>query len=161
MSSRHRNHRHAGIGSKTRFPGPASTARHTREPLINSHRSAGSRRVAGAVAMSSIFLLRVLRHERRRARTRAYARTCVRDAPHARRSRSDGGWGRGGGEESSFTSDFTDCDSRRSRGASRSRPSCRVTSASASFIYPSKRRCVIGHPRFPSVDNHRRRETET
>lgn len=30
----------------------------TREPLINSYWSAGSRRVAGAVAMSSIFLLR-------------------------------------------------------------------------------------------------------
>lgn len=47
----------------------------TREPLINSYWSAGSRRVAGAVAMSSIFLLRVWTRTQARTHTRTYVRT--------------------------------------------------------------------------------------
>ena len=46
----------------------------TREPLINSYWSAGSRRVAGAVAMSSIFLLRAWTHARS-AHVHTHART--------------------------------------------------------------------------------------
>ena len=48
---------------------PLGHARHKREPLINSYWSAGSRRVVGAVAMSSIFLLRS-RTRTQRTRTR-------------------------------------------------------------------------------------------
>lgn len=78
----------------------------TREPLINSYWSAGSRRVVGAVAMSSIFLLRVRTRTQARTHTHVpYVRLDGRGTPHTRRSCS---------KESPFTSNFTDRDSRRS-----------------------------------------------
>lgn len=67
--------RRAGIvrGSLSRAGEHGSREKGTREPLINSYWSAGSRRVAGAVAMSSIFLLRV------RTRTQARTHTCLEE----------------------------------------------------------------------------------
>lgn len=65
----------AEIGFEAHFPEPASIGSGTREQLINSYWSAGSRRVAGAVAMSSIFLLRVRTRTQARTHTSAYVRT--------------------------------------------------------------------------------------
>lgn len=74
--------RRAGIGSRGSLSraGELGSKREkgTREPLINSYWSAGSRRVAGAVAMSSIFLLRV------RTRTKARTHTCLKELPPRR-----------------------------------------------------------------------------